>query len=138
MNLAFFNRGGNIDKQSDQTSIGNYKVSISIGKGNVDNGNCCGVYLGLADGPFPCRVSCTFEVVHWDGNTASVRKKQLTNQTYLRSGAWGISKMIRLKNLTAAASPYVQNGKITFVATFRIHPPEAEEEEEEEVDVVGN
>ena len=106
---------------SDDKMVGAYKASMCVDKGRVVNGDCCGVYLRLQDGPFPCRVSYTFEAVHWDGKPESACKKDFT-YTYDRAEGWGWPDFIPLSKLTAAASPYVKDGEVTFITTFRFLP----------------
>ena len=114
-------RGGEVVKCSDDKMVGAYKSYVHVQKGYADTGDCCGVYLGLKDGPFPCRVYYTIEVVHWDGKIESARKKEYTNMYDAPQGR-GPSKFIPLSKLTAAASPYVNDGEVTFIITFRILP----------------
>ena len=98
---------------------GGYQASMNVGKGHVDNDDCCGAYLHLEDGPFPCHVFYTIEVVHWDGNSASVYKTEHTH-IYENAGSWGWHKFIPLIKFTDDASPYVNKGHVTFIARFRI------------------
>ena len=121
--LADLIRGGEVDMCSDVKMVGAYKVSMYVKKGYADNGNCCGVYLYLEDGPFPCRVSSTIEIVNWDGKPESTYKREINNE-YEEEIGWGPFKFIPLRKLTAAASPYVKDGEVTFIVTFRILPLE--------------
>ena len=98
-----------------------YSASVEVDKGH--NSDCCGVYLRLMDGPFPCRVTCSFEVVHWDGNSASICKRE-KSIPYGNAAARGINRMIALDALNDAMSPYVNNYQVTFIARFRILPVE--------------
>ena len=119
--LAEILRGGEVMKRSDVKQVGAFTASKSVAKGFAVNGDCCGVYLGLKDGPFPCHVSCTYEVVHWDGKSESAHKSEIT-YTYEEAGGRGLHEFIPLSKLTAAASPYVQDGHVTLTATFRFLP----------------
>ena len=121
--LADLLRDGEVVKRSDDKMVGAYKSYMGVKKGNADNGDCCGVYLHLEDGPFPCRVSCTIEIVHWDGKPESARKYENT-ATYEEAEGWGWPMLIPLSKLTAAASPYVKEGHVTFIVTFRFLPTE--------------
>ena len=121
--LADLVRGGEVDVESDEKVVGAYSAFMIVQKGYAVNGDCCGVYLHLVDGPFPCHVSFTIEVVHWDGKSENARKIEDTD-TYKRAKGRGFPKFIRLSQLTAAASPYVKDGHITFIVTFRFLPME--------------
>ena len=103
--------------------VGAYKAYVQVRKGYAANGDCCGVYLGLLDGPYPCRVSCTTEVLHWDEKPESAFKKVDTH-IYEAAQGRGWTDFISLSKLTDAASPYVKDGHITFTTTFRILPME--------------
>ena len=94
---------------------------MSIEKGKSDNGQNCGIYLELCDGPFPCRVSYTIKVVHYDGKTESAYVKKATT-IYTESEGSGYPDFIPLSKLTDADSPYVKDGEVTFIITFRILP----------------
>ena len=98
-----------------------YSASIEVDKGH--NSDCCGVYLRLMDGPFPCRVTCSFEVVHWDGNSASICKRE-KSLPYGHAAALGSNRMIGLNALIDGRSPYVNNNHVTFIARFRVLPVE--------------
>ena len=63
------------------------------------------------------------EIVHWDENDESVCKKKLLH-IYEEEKGWGFGKLIALSELTAAASPYMKDGHVTFVVTFRVLPME--------------
>ena len=119
--LADLVRGGVVDMYSDHKMVGAYEAYMSVDKGHDYNGNCCGVYLHLKDGPFPCRASRTFEVVHWDGKPESACKEEGT-YTYEEATGYGRRNFIPLSKLTVAASPYVKDGHITFIVTFRLLP----------------
>ena len=114
-------KGGEVALRSEYTMVGAYKAQIAVDKGFDENDNCCGVFLELKDGPFPCSVSGTFEVVHWDGEDDSARKDEFA-QTFDDECALGLVQFIKLRKITAADSPYVKDGQITFVATFRFLP----------------
>ena len=79
------------------------------------------MYLELGDGPFPCRVSYTIKVVHYDGKTESSHFKKAT-VVYEEAEGSGYPDFIPSSMLTDADSPYVKDGEVTFIATFRILP----------------
>ena len=119
--LADLARDGVFSMESGDEMMGGYCAFMSVQKGYANNGDCCGIYLELADGPFPCRVSITYEVVHWDGEPESARKKTYT-EIYNRAGCKGRNEFISLSKFTAAASPYVKGGHVTFIVTFHTLP----------------
>ena len=116
--LADLVRAGEVNMQSDEKMFGAYKAYVHVQKGHANNGDCCGVYLCLKNSPFPCHVSRTFEIVHWDGKPESACKKENT-ATYEEAEGDGWSKFIPLSKLTAAASPYVKDGHVTFIVNHR-------------------
>ena len=65
-----------VNMWSDVENVGAYKGTFCFQKGFANNGDSCGVYLHLKDGPFPCHVSFTIELVHWDGEPESTRKRR--------------------------------------------------------------
>ena len=118
VNLADLARGGEVALWSGEQMVRTYKAYMCVKTGYADNGNDCGVYLHVEDGPFPCRVSRIIEVVHWDGKPESARKIE---SLYISEAAEGLGrhKFIPLTELTATASPYVKDGGVTFIVTFR-------------------
>ena len=69
-----------------------------------------GLYFELGNGPVPCKVTWTFELVHHDGQAASLTKwsSEHTYEAYL---GWGWSKFVPKARLAdAATSPYVKDG----------------------------
>ena len=133
VNVADLIQRGEVQMNSDFMRVGAYNVWLCVKKGfaaeergylgnwALFGGDCCGVHLHLADGSFPCRVTCILEVVHWDGDGLSIFKHEFTN-TYLEEKGYGPPQMIALSKLTAAASPYVKDGHVTFIANFQILP----------------
>ena len=121
MKLSNLVKDGQVNKHSDGIIAGAYNAFLQVQKSCPSNGNCCGMYLELREGPFPCRVSNTFEVVHWDGKDESACKKEMIH-IYDKEVVCGFADFIPLSKLTAAASPYVKDGHVTFVTNFRIHP----------------
>ena len=69
----------------------------------------------MSQGPFPCKVEHTFEVMHHDGKAASA-KKQTSTDTYDRATCWGSCALI---SKAAIAAPYVKDGYVTFKVTFK-------------------
>ena len=114
---------GKIDLSSDEIVVGAYKTYMIVHKGYDDNDNYCGAHLYLKDGPIPCRVISNFEVVQWNGKPESARKEE-SICTFDNEEGNGIYQLIPLSELTAATSPYVKDGHVTFIVTFRILPPE--------------
>ena len=125
MKMAEFLVDGVVDRWSHGMWAGGCKANINVTKESTINGKFCGVFLQLKDGPFPCRVSFTMEVVHWDGKPESACKIEDTIEIGKAIGM-GRYEFISLRKLTAAASPYVKNGHITFIITFRFLPVEEE------------
>ena len=82
--LAELFEDGKITKYSEYKMVGTHKTCMKVNKGYHDNDNCCGMYLSLKEGTFPCRVISTFEVVHWDGKPESARKIKDTD-TYVHA-----------------------------------------------------
>ena len=119
MNVAELLRVGEVEINSDLQTVGAHTVHVCVKKGFDPNG--CGVFLFFDDGPFPCRVSFTLEAVHWDGNLASVCKCEITH-TYEWTCGCGRPNMVPLSQIIAAASPYVKDGRVTFIARFQILP----------------
>ena len=115
---------GKIDLSSDEIVVGAYEAYMIVDKGYDNNDNCCGAHLMLQDGPFPCRVISNFEVVHWDGKPESARKEECNGTLDKEELGNGIYQLIPMSELTAAASPYVKEGHVTFIVTFRLLPPE--------------
>ena len=114
---------GEVDLNSDENTVGAYSACMSVQKGHLHNGDYCGVYLHLENGLFPCHVSSTFKLVHWDGKSESACKEDDAD-LYEVAGGRGWVKFIPLSKFTARASPYVNNGHVTFIVTFRILPME--------------
>ena len=110
---------GEVEMWSDAKMIGGAHNAYIVQKGYAWNDDCCGVLLRQVDGPFPCHVTSTTEIVHWDELSSSTVKSDLTH-AYKNTEKWGFLKFIPLSKLTAAASPYVNNGEVTFIITFRI------------------
>ena len=121
VNVAELRRGGQVLLLSDRKMVGAYAVDMKVEKGYIANGNSCGVYLQLTDGPFPCRVSANIDVVNWDGVLESNHKVDFAH-TYEHATWYGRNKVIELSELTEAGSPYVRAGHVTFITTFRILP----------------
>ena len=120
MKLADLVVDGVVDVYSDHKTFGAYNAYVGVEKGYAYNRDFCGVYLGLNDGPFPCHVSFTVEIVHWDGKSESAHKREFTTTTtYDQEECKGRATFIALSKLTAAVSPYVNNGHVTFIITFR-------------------
>ena len=116
--------------------VGAYNVFLNVRKGFPDNadthiilfnrlvvgqGDYCGMFLHFEDGPFPCHVNCSFEVVKWGQGGLSEYKKEFSH-TYETVEGFGCHQMVPLSKLTDATSPYVKDGQATFIATFRIIP----------------
>ena len=79
-----------------------------------------GLYLALNKGPVPCKVRCTFELVHHDGQAASAKKVN-AEDTYDKHQAWGWKNLIPKARLASAANnPYVKDGYVTFKCTFEV------------------
>ena len=114
---------GKVIMQSDDKMIGAYTASMQVKKGYANDGDSCGMFLFLEDGPFPCHVSFTMEVVHWNGEPECACKQEGAI-TYERAVGMGYLESIPLSKLTAAASPYVKNGHVTFIITFQFLPME--------------
>ena len=129
-------RHGEVTMFSDHKTHGAYRVYMCVKKGcgadeygYLGNGDCCGVHLHLENGTYPCRVTCTLDIVcwgannasifNWGANSASAFKHEFTN-IYVEETGYGPSRLIPVRKLTAAASPYVNNGHVTFVAQFQI------------------
>ena len=123
---------GGIVKWSERKAVGAYNAQLHVEKGYPGNADSCGIVLHLTDGPFPCQVSYTFEVVSWDGKPESACQHAYSEK-FMKAEARGKTKFILLSKLTAAASPYVNNGTVnngavnsgtnahvTFISTFRI------------------
>ena len=104
-------RDGEVHKKSLSKMVGPYMTSMYVRKGYADNGENCGVHLHIEDGPFPCYVSCTLEVVYWDGKTESALKGDFIC-TYEQATGYGFTQFIPLSKITAAASPYVRDDKV--------------------------
>ena len=113
--------GEEFDKSSDRQVVGAaYEASMRVQKCDGIEGLSFGVFLHLYGGPFPCQVSYTVEVLHWDGNDESTCREDQSTSAYEVAGGFGFADVISLSKLTAAASPYVRNGHVTFVMSFRI------------------
>jgi hypothetical protein len=119
--LSNLGKVGKVDLYSNFMTAGVYESSLQVQKGYQINENGCDLYLHLRNGPFPCRVFFTIEVVHWDGKDESARSEEFT-YTYESATSYGWN-IVSLNDLTAAASPYVKDGHITFIANVRILPP---------------
>ena len=122
VNVADLVRDGEVRLHSDHKEVGAYNVCMEVSKGFAEDHDKCGVYLHLRDGLFPCRVTCTFEIVHWGGNNGAILKYEVTN-TYEEVKGRG-PQTIPPSKITAAASPYVKDGHVTFIAKFQILPLE--------------
>ena len=109
-----------VDLYSDRKVFGACRVHLNVDR-DPDNTRhqVLRVYLFTADGPFPCRVIYTLEVVHWNGKSQSAYKQQ---KTFTYKNGMGIGINIPLNMLTAAESPYVQNCDVIFIATINILP----------------
>ena len=79
-----------------------------------------GFFLSLCEGPVPCTVKHTFEVVHHDGKMASAMWGYgiCTYYTYQGFGKADVIPKARLAS--AATSPYVDNGYVTFKCTLTL------------------
>ena len=101
---------GEVNKWSDYKTVGaGYSARMRVQQGYDLNADCCGVCIYLRDGPFPCRVISTVKVLNYDGNPDSTSKSKMS-YTYEQPKGWGFPKLITASKLTAAASPYVNNG----------------------------
>ena len=101
---------GEVNKWSDYKTVGaGYSARMRVQQGYDLNADCCGVCIYLRDGPFPCRVISTVKVLNYDGNPDSTSKSKMS-YTYEQPKGWGFPKMIAVSKLTAAGSPYVNNG----------------------------
>ena len=124
VNVVDILRGVNLSLWSSQVAAEGYRASLAIDTGYAVNGNCCGIRLLLENGPFPCRIFFTFEVVHWDGNHASVCKREFVTACNQQVKVQNCPQMIALSQLADIRSPYVNNHHVTFIAKFRILPAE--------------
>ena len=120
-----FLRAGEVSKESSPSLVGAYNAEVTVQKGYDTNGDSCGVYLYLNDGPFPCRVSCCIDIVHWGGKAESDFMFEYT-KVFNSASSRGNQKLIPIRELTVIPSPYVNelDDCVTFIATFRILPLE--------------
>ena len=118
-NVAELRRDGHVDMFSDRKMVGTYVVYLNVDKGRTKNGNYYGMYLQLQGGPFPCRISYTIEVVNWDRKGSCKYEYEHTYEHFIGSAP---ATIIPVSNLTAAESPYVRAGYVTFIAKFQILP----------------
>jgi hypothetical protein len=79
-----------------------------------------GVYLRLDDGPLPCKVKYTCELVHHDGKAASAQKISDEDTFDDENNCWGYNIAPKALLADAATSPYVKNGYVTFKCTFEV------------------
>ena len=93
--LRDLTQDGLVDMSSRHKNVGAYNAWLRVKKGFCENGDHCGVHLHLGNGPFPCRVTCTFEIPHWDSMQASVHKDGFTH-TYEGANNMGFSQIMRL------------------------------------------
>jgi hypothetical protein len=80
-----------------------------------------GIRLWMYDGPVPCKVQYSFELVHHDGRAASAKTSIAVYTWEAGNKGKGKPKFVpkaRLAN--AATSPYVKNGYVTFKCTIEI------------------
>ena len=120
--LADLVRDGEVRMFSDDKICGAHIAYIGLKKGYEDTGNNCGVALFIREGPLPCRISFTIEIVHWDGRPESALERD-HNLVWEFAGGLGWPNFISLSELTDANfSPYVYDGHVTFIVTFRILP----------------
>ena len=94
--------------------------SVYVDINDASAPNHYGIFLSFDDGPLPCKVKYTFELVHHDGQAASA-KVMSDEDTYETHSAWGWKKFVPKARLAdAATSPYVKNGYVTFKCTFEV------------------
>jgi hypothetical protein len=79
-----------------------------------------GVYLSVLEGPFPCKATWTFELVHYDGDPQSSVRSEVDEDTFTEPEASGVTQFIRKTRLAAPDNnPYVKDGYLTFKCTCK-------------------
>ena len=79
-----------------------------------------GLYLEIFDGPVPFKVKRTMELVHHDGQAASAvtHSEDFTCEIH---GPYGVDELVPKADFASAAtSPYVKDGYVSFKCTFEI------------------
>jgi hypothetical protein len=87
---------------------------------NTEDQDHYGVLLEVSDGPFPCKATFAFELVHHDGDPQSTVKWE-SEDTYTEAYAWGRSRFIHKALLASLFSnPFVKDGYVTLKCTVKI------------------
>jgi hypothetical protein len=77
-----------------------------------------GVYLAVHGGHFPCKATCTLELVHYDGNPLSAVKKGV-EYIFTEADSWGPPRFVHKARFAYPDNnPYVKDGFVTFKCTF--------------------
>jgi hypothetical protein len=87
-------------------------------KGREDRGYY-GIYLSVDDGPVPCQVTWTFELLHHDGNPESAVKEE-DEYTFTAVKELCCLDIIYTALLASPDNPYVKDGYVTFKCTLKI------------------
>jgi hypothetical protein len=107
---------------SEHATVQGHTVSIFVQTKNAkpDDQDYCGLFLDVAGGPFPCKATYTFELVHHDGNPQSA-VKDAGEYTFSEAYCWGFCRLISKARLASPVNnPYVKDGYVTFKCTFKI------------------
>ncbi len=107
---------------SEDKVVQGLKVSIYVQTKNInpEDQDHYGVYLEVRNGPFPCKATCIWELVHYDGNPQSAVKDE-HEYTFTKFEAWGHPRFISKARLASADNnPYVKDGYVTFKCTVKI------------------
>ncbi len=78
-----------------------------------------GIFLNVYGGPFPCKATCTWELVHHDGDPQSAVTEE-DEYTLTEVNASGTSRFFSKARLASRNNnPYVKDGYVTFKCTFK-------------------
>jgi hypothetical protein len=107
---------------SEEKEVQGHTVCIYADTNNdkPENQNYYGFHLAVLNGPFPCKVTCTWELVHHDGNPLSAEETE-DEYTFTEAWCWGYHRFISKARLASPDNnPYVKDGYVTFKCTVKI------------------
>jgi hypothetical protein len=106
---------------SEEKVVNGHKLCIVVDTNDEDSEEPeCSAFLHHFDGPVPCQVTWTFELLHYDGNPQSAAKREGVD-TFTKNLAFRCLHFISKADLASRNNnPYVKDGYVTFKCTVKV------------------